>query len=236
MKLEKITATPKSPDESFRFNGDPLNFKILDFWIWNQSDLLVNKNRGVLAEFIVKQALNIGNTSRVEWDAVDLITIDGISIEVKTSAYIQSWGQNDYSKIYFDIAPTYVLKEDNTITLDRQRQALIYIFCLLHHKDQESIDPMNLDQWTFYLVKTDTLNERLPNQKSMSLSTLEKKLDPIKCNFGGLEASFREMKDTLSPKSTDTEYLTSILGMSESIVEGMNTPIEECTDKPDWSI
>jgi hypothetical protein len=235
MKLEKITATPKSPDESFRFNGDPLNFKILDFWIWNQSDLLVNKNRGVLAEFIVKQALNIESTARVEWDTFDLKTKDGISIEVKTSAYIQTWPQNDYSKISFDIAHTSEWLPDNTYSLDKKRQALIYIFCLLHHKDQESIDPMNLDQWTFYLVKTDTLNERLPNQKSMSLSTLEK-LDPIKCNFGGLEASFREMKDTLSPKSTDTEYLISIPGMRESIIEGINTPIEECTDKPDWSI
>jgi len=235
MNLDQIVVSPKSPEESFQFNGESLNFKILDFWIWNQSDLLVNTNRGVLAEFIVKQALNIGNTSRVEWDTFDLKTQDGISVEVKTSAYIQSWPQNKYSSITFDISPTAKLFPNNTYSSDKQRQAMIYVFCLLHHLDQETIDPMNLDQWTFYLVKTETLNERLPNQKSMSLSTLEK-LDPIKCDFGGLEASFREMKDALDLISPDTEYLTSIPGMRESIIEGINTPIEECTDKHDWAV
>ena len=235
MKLDKIQVTPKKPDDPFRFNGTSLNFKILDFWIWNQSDLLVNTNRGILAEFIVKQALKIESTARVEWDTFDLKTNDGISLEVKTSAYIQSWQQKDYSKISFDIASTSEWLPENTYSSDKKRQAMIYIFCLLHHKDQESIDPMDLDQWTFYIVKTETLNERLPNQKTISLSALEK-LDHIKCDFGTLETSFREMKDTLTMNSPDTDYLISIPSMRESIIAGINTPTEECTDNPDWPI
>ena len=32
----------------------------------------------------------------------------------------------------------------------------------------------------------------------------------------------------------ETIYLNSIPGMSESIVEGMNTPIDECSESLDW--
>ena len=32
----------------------------------------------------------------------------------------------------------------------------------------------------------------------------------------------------------ETVYLLSIPGMRESIREGLNTPIEECSDKLDW--
>jgi len=32
----------------------------------------------------------------------------------------------------------------------------------------------------------------------------------------------------------ETLYLLSIPGMRESIREGLNTPIEECSDKLDW--
>ncbi len=32
----------------------------------------------------------------------------------------------------------------------------------------------------------------------------------------------------------ETLYLLSIPGMRESIVEGMNTPLSECTESPDW--
>ncbi|AQQ69874.1 Antitoxin YefM [Limihaloglobus sulfuriphilus] len=32
----------------------------------------------------------------------------------------------------------------------------------------------------------------------------------------------------------ETLYLQSIPGMTESIIEGMNTPIEECSEDPGW--
>lgn len=32
-------------------------------------------------------------------------------------------------------------------------------------------------------------------------------------------------------KMTETEYLLSILGMEEKIIEGLNTPLDECIDE-----
>lgn len=40
------------------------------------------------------------------------------------------------------------------------------------------------------------------------------------------EADWRSIQETL--------HLASIPGMSESIKEGLNTPIEECEDELDW--
>ena len=40
------------------------------------------------------------------------------------------------------------------------------------------------------------------------------------------EADWRAMEETM--------YLLSIPGMRESIIEGMNTPVEECSDEASW--
>ena len=40
------------------------------------------------------------------------------------------------------------------------------------------------------------------------------------------EADWRAMEETM--------YLLSIPGMRESIIEGMNTPVEECFDEASW--
>ena len=66
--------------------------KIGDFWQWAYSDLLSNRNRSVLVEYFVGVALGVVEKPRVEWDAVDL-RYRGFSIEVKSSAYCQSWPQ-----------------------------------------------------------------------------------------------------------------------------------------------
>jgi len=74
----------------------------MDFWKLSVSDLLSNTTRGTLAEFIVAMAMDIDLSNfREEWDAYDLETKNGIKIEVKTSAYLQSWFQKNYSKIIF---------------------------------------------------------------------------------------------------------------------------------------
>ena len=74
-----------------------------DFWSWAYSDILSNRNRSIFAEFIVGSALGVVDSPRVEWDAVDL-RYKGKKIEVKASAYLQSWPQKKLSHIVFDIA------------------------------------------------------------------------------------------------------------------------------------
>ena len=71
------------------------------------------------------------------------------------------------------------------------RQADVYVFCLLKHKDQETINPLNLDQWVFYVLATKKLNESVGSQKTITLSSLEK-LNPLKVVYGELSASINQ--------------------------------------------
>lgn len=100
--LERLETQPKSGNEAFHLNGGNLDINLLSFWRWSTSDIVSNATRGVLAEFIVVKAMgNISSSVRNEWDAYDLETDDGIKIEVKSAAYIQSWHQDKLSTISF---------------------------------------------------------------------------------------------------------------------------------------
>lgn len=186
MNLKEIITQPKSGEERFKYDKDNLEFKLNDFWKWNQSNLIENRTRGVLAEFIVKQALNISNNTRIEWDSYDLITKDGLKIEVKSAAYIQSWEQKKYSSISFGIAPTKGEPINPLYDSKYRRWSELYIFCLLENKDQKTINPLDLDQWVFYVLKTEILNEKVPNQKTIGLNSLLK-LKPKKCSYNELK-------------------------------------------------
>lgn len=184
--LNEISSSRKTGSELF-ISRELSNLKLLDFWQWSASDLLSNATRGILGEFIVASALGIAKGIRREWDAFDLITENGMTIEVKTSAYVQSWYQKNYSRITFSISPSLAWDfETNAFNTDSVRQADLYVFCLLHHKDQDTIDPMDLNQWTFYVLPTKLLNEKLGNQKTLGLATLLG-LGPSICRYEALK-------------------------------------------------
>jgi len=58
----------------FADQGHDLSFDLLDFWQWSASDLVGNTLRGVLAEYIVAQALAAAREIREGWAPYDLIT------------------------------------------------------------------------------------------------------------------------------------------------------------------
>lgn len=180
--LDPITVTEKTGKEPFVSGGEKLPVCLLDFWRWYNSDLVNNLTRGVLAEFIVAYALGIIDEPRVEWDAKDFEDKDGTKIEVKSSAYVQSWYQKEYSPAKFDIKPKRAWDPATNITDDEpHRSCDIYVFCLLRRKDKD-INPLNMDHWAFYVVSTHKLNEELGQQETMALNTLEKLAKPVPYN------------------------------------------------------
>ena len=74
---------------------------VRDFWAWCLSDLRTNTVRPMLAEFLVAQALGAAARPRIEWDSYDVVTPEGIRVEVKSSAYLQAWAQARPSSISF---------------------------------------------------------------------------------------------------------------------------------------
>lgn len=160
-------------DESFRDGARDLGFDLIGFWQWSCSDLVSNATRGILAEYLVAQALGVADGVREEWAAFDLTAADGTRIEVKSAAYIQSWHQERPSSITFRVPKTRAWdRESNRQGVDARRQADVYVFALLAHQDQASIDPLDLSQWAFFVVPTAQLDNRTRSQHSITLNSL----------------------------------------------------------------
>ncbi len=174
--LGRLKATQKSGGEVFHFDGESTTIDLCSFWQWSTSDLMSNAIRGMLAEFIVARALGDQVTGvRSEWDAYDLETEDGIKIEVKSSAYLQSWHQEKLSQVSFGILKTKYWSPDTGLYDEESlRQADVYVFAVLAHKDKATADPLNLNQWLFYVLPTTVFNERRSDQKTITLGSLEK--------------------------------------------------------------
>ena len=191
--LPAINTTLKTGKEKFIFNHKETPFDILSFWRWTSSELLGNALRGILSEFIVASTIKLLNAPRQEWDSYDLITENGLKIEIKSSSYLQSWEQTKLSKIIFNIQTTY---KDRINPTNKMRQSDIYVFCVLSHKDKNTVNPIDLSQWDFYILKTKILNDKLPTQKSITLSSLIK-LNPIKVKYDKLSTNIEYLEKNI---------------------------------------
>lgn len=167
--LAEIKPSVKTGSEQFSDDGSVLDFTLLDYWKWGMSHILSNTERGALAEFIVASAVGFDQPVRNDWGEYDLTADNGrIKIEVKSSAYIQVWEQKGLSNIVFGIRVPKSTK---------LRASDVYVFCLLKHKDQNTIDPLRLEQWEFYVVPTNTINRYERSQSSITLNSLQKLTD-----------------------------------------------------------
>ena len=185
----------KSGEDVFHIEGEPLDENLLSFWQWSSSDLISNTMRGILAEYIVASALGENHGHRTEWDAYDIRTKEGIKIEVKSSAFIQTWHQKKLSSIQFNIRPTVGWSsQTDTRSSKVMRQADIYVFCLLIHKEQDTIDPLNMNQWQFYILSSNELNQSLGAQKTIVLSSLLR-LNPIIATYSELSSAIKQLAD-----------------------------------------
>lgn len=187
--------------EEFCFEGKPIGKTATSFWSWAYSELENNIVRSVLAEYIVAEALSIteipGEDFRQMWRPYDLM-FEGMRIEVKSASTVQSWETRHKGKYTFKIAPARLL--DPVLgyidEAPQQRNCDIYVFCVFEPKD-ESLSPLNLDAWYFYAIATKIFDEKIPNQKSISLESL-KMFNPVKTDFMGLKGAIIEIKKTIS--------------------------------------
>ena len=179
--LKAIKTIPKNGNEELSFNEINIRFSLLDFWKWSVSDLMSNATRGRLAEFIVGTSVGLNPENlRDEWDAYDVTSDNGIKIEVKSASYIQSWSQREFSKISFSIKKAKFWDADNGMSRgEAKRHAEVYVFCLLKHKNQETIDPLKLEQWEFYVLPTYKLDNYERSQFSITINSLRKLTEPI---------------------------------------------------------
>ena len=175
-RLGPLRVTPRRPNDPFHASGKLLGFVLEDFWKWSVSDLVSNATRGIVAEFIVAKALGISTAGvRDEWAPYDLTTQSGLKVEVKSAAYLQSWNQKQLSPIQFTVRKTAPWNSETYAVIEEpKRQADVYVFAILAHKNKSTIDPLDVTQWAFYVLPTSVLDARTRSQHSITLNTLGK--------------------------------------------------------------
>lgn len=184
-------------NEKFIFKDKDLGKTMLNFWSWAYSDLIRNVNRGAFAEFVVREAMNTQcrNTPRTDFrvsmDAYDLLSPDGIRVEVKSSAYIQAWESEHPARISFRIAPAKSLDSSGNYSADSQycRHSDVYVFCVWTAMSREQ-NILDLSLWDFYVIATKTLDQKVPNQKTITFQSLLS-LQPRKVDYFGLYEAIR---------------------------------------------
>lgn len=143
---------------------------VLHFWRWAFSDLRANNLRGIFAEWLVAQLLELNQPVRDPWAAWDLITPEGVSIEIKASAYLQTWSDGRPSLISFSGL------KGQTWTLQAGYSGLatynadLYVFCVQIEKDTDKWNVLDLEQWRFYVLPKEALVQR--NYRTITLGAL----------------------------------------------------------------
>ena len=181
-ELKELEITKRSCNEKFQYGSKNLDFNLLSFWQWSSSDVVSNYTRGILAEYIVGKALGCikDDDVRDEGRAYDLDTQAGVKIEVKSAAYVQSWQQSRLSKIRFNFPKTFGWdRETNKFDKEKKRQADVYVFALLFHKDKKTVNPLDISQWEFFVLPTKVLDQRERSQHSITLPSLKKLTDSV---------------------------------------------------------
>nr|BEK65141.1 hypothetical protein KPHV_23680 [Kitasatospora purpeofusca] len=124
---------------------------VLDFWRYAMPDLRTNTTRGLLAEFLVHRA--VGAVARnTEWEAFDVLMPDGTRVEVKTSAYLQVWGQRRLSEIRFSRLRGRTWSPEAGEAAEQSYNADVYVFALHSARTHADYDPLDIGQWGFYVA------------------------------------------------------------------------------------
>jgi hypothetical protein len=154
-----------------RFSGD--SSSVLDFWRWAFSDLRTNIVRGVLAEYLVARALGDPSPLREAWDNWDVTTATGITVEVKSSAYLQSWNQRKLSSIVFSgLTGREWSAETNELAADRTLRAQVYVFAVHTCREPDQYDPLKIEDWEFRVMSAAQLAEH--GYRSVTLGFLDR--------------------------------------------------------------
>ncbi len=187
-RYKRLPVRKLSGSEKFK-NAAGKNISILEFWRYGFSNLNSNVLRGVLAEFLVENAIRRANAIGVRnpWNDHDILLGEGAKIEVKCCAYIQDWDQHNLSrvtfsglkakKLYYSSAAGKMSRKPGSYKSD------LYVFALLRHQNPRTLNILDLDQWCFYVLAKDILKTITRNGNSISIKTLEKSdIAPVRFN------------------------------------------------------
>jgi len=152
-----VVPDPIALDGSEQFAG--VDASVLDFWRFAMSDLRMNNVRGYHAEFLVARA--VGATSdRVEWDAYDVLTPDGVRVEVKVRGYLQAWAQKRVQLTPFKVKPAAPWDHSTGAAGEPGWNADVYVLCVHTAREHDTYDVLDVVQWAFYVLPRQVVVDR----------------------------------------------------------------------------
>lgn len=183
----------RNGDDPFHQDGESKGFSLCDYWRWMGSDLVMNIQRGVLAEYIVAKALDAETLKwpRSPWEGNDvkLCHRDG-TIEVKSAAHVQAWHRKNSkpTPVSFNIDTKKYGSEG--FKHGRSFYVSAFVFCVLGKPGLPLVypDPLDLSQWEFYVLMSEVLDDEVRDQKTIRLRPLRElvKRKGRKADFDGL--------------------------------------------------
>ena len=96
-----------------------------------------------------------------------------------------------FLQISFDIAKKFAW-DGATYASMAMRNSDLYVFCVFTARTRD-VSILDLDYWDFYVLPTSVLNKKVPEQKTITLSSLLK-LEPTKTDFTGLPAAVESVR------------------------------------------
>jgi hypothetical protein len=185
-----------SPHDTLQGANSPEGNSLLDFWKWAYGDLCDDDVKGVFAEWLVHRLLGIESRRRVSWANSDVITPEGVRIEVKASSYWQSWKFLDEKGLPYDKPLHTPVQNESSLRFGglRARDATnasaaksqpmlkshLYVFVLNKEKDLSKWNAMDLSQWDFYIARAEDLAQIAG--KSVTVAKLRPAYGPLSAN------------------------------------------------------
>lgn len=188
-KMNRIPPDLLTGQEQFTSGGKPIGINVLDFWSFQRSNLWDMQEE--IAEFLVAKALGQSIPhNKNGWTLWD-IDYKGKRIEVKETGYFYSWQKDGKTSEQrtFGITKAYSKYKDTSSTFERQND--VYVFCLNTGRTQEDSNPLELNNWRFWVVPTYVINQECGDNKTLSLNRLKK----ISHNEDGL--GYDELKSAI---------------------------------------
>ena len=103
-----------------------------------------------------------------------MTTPSGIRVEVKSSAYLQSWKQRRLSQITFTGLTGRAWSDDEAgrMAEGRTLRADVYVFAIHTCRDPDQYDPLDISSWEFRVLPAGVL--RRHGYRSVTLSFLNR--------------------------------------------------------------
>ncbi len=131
------------------------------------------------------------SSARNGWGACDVLSKDGMRVEVKSTCEVQTWNQAAPSKAIFTIRPSRGWNADDGCYVPAaERNSDVFVFCQLVVGDQVP-DPLELAQWRFFVLPTAGLNERAPKARTVGLAAI-RRWGAVEVGWEGLGEAVRK--------------------------------------------